>query len=118
MTTGASVTSLFNLLSVLTGQPAQPLMVTAVAAEDSQVVKLPLEVFGHLADRFPASGVQMIQVLMTRFQRMTFYTLNRYFGRTKELLKVEEARRESRPPKVGAAACSLGRWPCLGCATH
>ena len=40
------------------------------------------------------------QVLMTRFQRMTVYTLNRYFGLTKELLKLDEPRRESRFPKV------------------
>jgi len=42
---------------------------------------------------------------MTRFQRMTFYTLNRYFGLTKELLKVEDARRDSRMSKARAV------WP-------
>ena len=56
---------------------------------------------------------------MTRFQRMTFYTLNRYFGLTKELLKVEDVRRDSRMSKARAviacaiayfiANCSFGR---------
>jgi hypothetical protein len=43
---------------------------------------------------------EVAQVLMTRFQRLTFYTLYRYFGLTKELLRGEDARREHRPPKV------------------
>ena len=56
------MTSLFNLLSVLTRQQPLPLMVTAIAAEETELVKLPLEVFCQLAERFPASGVQMVQV--------------------------------------------------------
>jgi len=53
-------------------------------------------------------AVGYCQVLMTRFQRMTFYTLNRYFGLTKELLKVEDVRRDSRMSKARAViVCAI-----------
>ena len=55
------------MLSVLTGQPPLPLMVTAIAAEETELIKLPLDVFCQLAERFPASGVQMIQVRVRAF---------------------------------------------------
>lgn len=66
VTAGGSVTPLFNMLSVLIGQQPQPLMVSASAAEETELVKLPLDIFRSLAERYPASSVQMVQVRPAR----------------------------------------------------
>jgi hypothetical protein len=74
VTTGGSVTSLFSMLAILTGQAAPALMVTAVAAEESEVVRLPLETLQQLAERFPAAGVQMVQVRLYAYTHAHIHT--------------------------------------------
>lgn len=98
---GGSVMSLFSVLSILTGQAPVPLKVTAVAAVDSNLIRLPLEAFSKLVDKYPNAVHNVVHVIMTRFQRVTFLTLNRYFGLTSELLNVEaNINRPLKVPKV------------------
>lgn len=86
---GGSIMSLFNVLAILTGMPSVELNVTAVAAEDTDVIMVPLEAFSRLAEKHPNAVPNIVQVIVARFQRVTFLTLNKYFGLTSELLSVE-----------------------------
>jgi len=85
-------------LSILTKQEAIPLNVTAIAEEDTDLVKLPMEAFTGVMEKFPSAVTQIVQVILTRFQRVTFATLNKYFGLTVELISVEGSLQRSFPP--------------------
>ncbi|KAJ3412840.1 phosphatidylcholine and lysophosphatidylcholine phospholipase [Chytridiales sp. JEL 0842] len=63
--------------------------IIARAATDATLAVIPAEAFRKLTAKFPKAAAHMVQVVLTRFQRVTFLTLHRYLGLSKELLRVE-----------------------------
>ncbi|XP_052697181.1 patatin-like phospholipase domain-containing protein 7 isoform X2 [Crassostrea angulata] len=83
---GDSIHSLLSVLDVLTGHAAPYKTVSAQAAEDSTVLKLPAIAFQSMFDRFPESLVRIVQIIMIRLQRVTFTALHNYLGLSSELI--------------------------------
>ncbi|TPX39635.1 hypothetical protein SeMB42_g06300 [Synchytrium endobioticum] len=63
--------------------------IVARAAVDTTLVVIPAASFSRLAEKFPKAAAHIAQVILTRFQRVTFLTLYRYLGLTRELLHIE-----------------------------
>ena len=64
--------------------------IVARAATDTTLAVIPAKTFQNLTLKFPIAAAHMVQVILTRFQRVTFMTLYRYLGLTKELLEIEK----------------------------
>ncbi|KAJ3033036.1 phosphatidylcholine and lysophosphatidylcholine phospholipase, partial [Rhizophlyctis rosea] len=60
------------------------------AGTDVTLAIIPAEAFQKLTEKFPNSAAHIVQVILTRFQRVTFMTLYKYLGLSKELLKIEK----------------------------
>jgi len=84
---GDSLHSLLSILDVLTGHAASYKTVYARAIIDSTVIRLPVEAFTVAFQNREKSIVQMVQVIMTRLQRVTFLALHNYLGLSQELLR-------------------------------
>ncbi|NXT10609.1 PLPL6 esterase, partial [Prunella fulvescens] len=108
---GDSVHSLLSILDVITGHQRPYRTVCARAAEDSTVLRLPVEAFSAVFEKYPESLVRVVQVswapgdprevpqggrgptvascplqiIMVRLQRVTFLALHNYLGLTNEL---------------------------------
>uniref|UniRef100_A0A8D0G1A0 Cyclic nucleotide-binding domain-containing protein n=1 Tax=Sphenodon punctatus TaxID=8508 RepID=A0A8D0G1A0_SPHPU len=63
--------------------------VSARAAEDSTVLRLPVEAFSAVFEKYPESLVRVVQIIMVRLQRVTFLALHNYLGLTNELFSHE-----------------------------
>ncbi|KAG0151664.1 hypothetical protein CROQUDRAFT_667702 [Cronartium quercuum f. sp. fusiforme G11] len=71
---------------------AQPRESTiARATTDTTLAVIPSEAFKRLTSKFPNSVAHILQVILTRLQRVTFLTSHQYLGLTKELLRTEKA---------------------------
>lgn len=89
---GGTVSSLFDVLSIFTGTvPAQGPKVSPIAMEDSRLMIIPEQTFVKLTEKYPKAAAHIVQVIMTRFQRVTFLTLQKYFGLTKEAMRIEQS---------------------------
>ena len=62
----------------------------ARAATNTTLAVIPASSFRNLAQKFPKSASHMVSVILTRFQRVTFLTLQRYLGLSQELLEIEK----------------------------
>nr|XP_039249765.1 patatin-like phospholipase domain-containing protein 7 isoform X3 [Styela clava] len=85
-TAGESIHSLLSILDVLTGHSAPYKTVFARAVEDSTVIRLPVKAFNVAFENRKDALVQMVQVIMTRMQRVTFLALHNCLGLSQELL--------------------------------
>ncbi|KAI1290330.1 Neuropathy target esterase sws [Halotydeus destructor] len=83
---GDTVVSLLSVLDVLSGHPAPFKTVSAIASEDSTLIRLQITRFQHLFDQYPESLVRVVQVIMVRLQRVTFTALHNYLGLTQQLV--------------------------------
>ncbi|KAJ3090881.1 phosphatidylcholine and lysophosphatidylcholine phospholipase [Quaeritorhiza haematococci] len=72
--------------------------IVARAAVDTTLAVIPAEAFKKLTEKFPNAVAHIVQVILTRFQRVTFNTLYRYLGLSKELLKIEKRVNEIAAP--------------------
>ncbi|XP_069087756.1 patatin-like phospholipase domain-containing protein 6 isoform X1 [Pleurodeles waltl] len=86
---GNSVHSLLSILDVITGHQRPYRTVTARAAEVSTVLRLPVEAFSAIFEKYPESLVRVVQIIMVRLQRVTFLALHNYLGLTNELFSPE-----------------------------
>ncbi|XP_078538296.1 patatin-like phospholipase domain-containing protein 6 isoform X1 [Lissotriton helveticus] len=86
---GDSVHSLLSILDVITGHQRPYRTVTARAAEVSTVLRLPVEAFSAIFEKYPESLVRVVQIIMVRLQRVTFLALHNYLGLTNELFSPE-----------------------------
>ncbi|XP_054828819.1 patatin-like phospholipase domain-containing protein 6 isoform X2 [Eublepharis macularius] len=86
---GDSVHSLLSILDVITGHQRPYRTVSARAAEDSTVLRLPVEAFSAVFEKYPESLVRVVQIIMVRLQRVTFLALHNYLGLTNELFSHE-----------------------------
>ncbi|EMD42300.1 hypothetical protein CERSUDRAFT_110821 [Gelatoporia subvermispora B] len=65
--------------------------VVARATEDSTLAVIPAEAFRRLTKRFPKATAHIVQVILTRFTRVTFNAAHNYLGLTAEVLRTEKA---------------------------
>uniref|UniRef100_A0A5F8G725 lysophospholipase n=1 Tax=Monodelphis domestica TaxID=13616 RepID=A0A5F8G725_MONDO len=86
---GDSVNSLLSILDVITGHQRSYRTVSARAAQDSTVLRLPVEAFSTVFEKYPESLVRVVQIIMVRLQRVTFLALHNYLGLTNELFVQE-----------------------------
>ncbi|NXD74579.1 PLPL6 esterase, partial [Eolophus roseicapillus] len=92
---GDSVHSLLSIVDVLTGHQRPYKTVSARAAANSTILRLPVEAFSAIFENYPESLVRMVQIIMVRLQRVTFLALHNYLGLTNELFS-----HALRPPKL------------------
>ena len=64
--------------------------VIARASVDTTLAVIPAKAFQNLTIKFPSASAHIVQVILARFQRVTFMTLYKYLGLSKELLKIEK----------------------------
>ncbi|KAL1923940.1 uncharacterized protein VTP21DRAFT_6975 [Calcarisporiella thermophila] len=64
-------------------------LLVARATIDTTLAVIPAEAFRRLTRKYPNAAAHIVQVILTRFQRVTFLTSNRYLGLTPELLRIE-----------------------------
>lgn len=85
-----------------------PAGIIARASVDSTIAIIPAEAFRRLTQKYPKSAAHIVQVILARFQRVTFQTGNNYLGLTSEILKTEiafnELLRYSLPSHIGSDA--------------
>jgi lysophospholipid hydrolase len=62
----------------------------AKASVDTTLAVIPAKAFKNLTIKFPSASAHIVQVILARFQRVTFMTLYKYLGLSKELLKIEK----------------------------
>ncbi|KAK9470104.1 uncharacterized protein V1510DRAFT_432365 [Dipodascopsis tothii] len=73
-------------------EPASPRpAIIAYAKEDSTIAIIPAEAFRRLTRKYPKATAHIVQVILTRFQRVTFQTGHNYLGLTAEIVKAEVA---------------------------
>ncbi|KAM4595237.1 patatin-like phospholipase domain-containing protein 6 isoform 3-T3 [Fundulus diaphanus] len=92
---GDSVHSLLSILDVITGHQKPYRTVSARAAEVSTVLRLPVEAFLAIFEKYPESLVRVVQIIMVRLQRVTVLALHNYLGLTNELFS-----HEMQPPRL------------------
>ncbi|RVE75629.1 hypothetical protein OJAV_G00000700 [Oryzias javanicus] len=86
---GDSVHSLLSILDVITGHQKPYRTVSARAAEVTTVLRLPVEAFLAIFEKYPESLVRVVQIIMVRLQRVTVLALHNYLGLTNELFSHE-----------------------------
>ncbi|KAJ7597324.1 hypothetical protein C8J56DRAFT_919757 [Mycena floridula] len=64
--------------------------VVARAVEDTTLAVIPAEAFRRLTKKFPKATGHIVQVILTRFSRVTFNAAHKYLGLTKEVLRTEK----------------------------
>uniref|UniRef100_A0A8C2I330 lysophospholipase n=1 Tax=Cyprinus carpio TaxID=7962 RepID=A0A8C2I330_CYPCA len=90
---GDSVHSLLSILDVITGHQRPYKTVSARAAEVSTVLRLPVDAFLSIFEKYPESLVRVVQIIMVRLQRVTVLALHNYLGLTNELFSHVSERR-------------------------
>ncbi|TFK77544.1 patatin-domain-containing protein [Pluteus cervinus] len=65
--------------------------VIARATEDTTLAVIPAEAFRRLTKKFPKATGHIVQVILTRFSRVTFSAAHKYLGLTTEVLRTEKA---------------------------
>ncbi|KIY73513.1 patatin-domain-containing protein [Cylindrobasidium torrendii FP15055 ss-10] len=65
--------------------------VVARASEDTTLAVIPAEAFRRLTKKFPKATGHIVQVILTRFTRVTFNAAHKYLGLTSEVLRTEKA---------------------------
>ncbi|XP_053273886.1 patatin-like phospholipase domain-containing protein 6 isoform X3 [Pleuronectes platessa] len=86
---GDSVHSLLSILDVITGHQKPYKTVSARVVEVSTVLRLPVEAFLAIFEKYPESLVRVVQIIMVRLQRVTVLALHNYLGLTNELFSHE-----------------------------
>ncbi|CAG7848003.1 Lysophospholipase NTE1; AltName: Full=Intracellular phospholipase B; AltName: Full=Neuropathy target esterase homolog [Serendipita indica DSM 11827] len=65
--------------------------IIARATTDTTLAVIPAEAFRRLTQKFPKASAHIVQVILTRFSRVTFQSAHKYLGLTSELLRTEKA---------------------------
>ncbi|KAH9837348.1 patatin-domain-containing protein [Rhodofomes roseus] len=77
--------------SHVSAEPDSHYSAVARAAEDSTLAVIPAEAFRRLTKKFPKATAHIVQVILTRFSRVTFNAAHNYLGLTTEVLRTEKA---------------------------
>ncbi|KAF9074991.1 hydrolase [Rhodocollybia butyracea] len=62
----------------------------ARATEDTTLAVIPAEAFRRLTKKYPKATGHIVQVILTRFSRVTFNAAHKYLGLTSEVLRTEK----------------------------
>ncbi|KAF9015738.1 hypothetical protein BDQ17DRAFT_1341564 [Cyathus striatus] len=65
--------------------------VIARATQDTTLAVIPAEAFRRLTKQYPKATGHIVQVILTRFSRVTFNAAHKYLGLTTEVLRTEKA---------------------------
>ncbi|KAL9934700.1 hypothetical protein V8E36_006475 [Tilletia maclaganii] len=63
----------------------------ARATVDTTLAVIPAEAFKRLTKKFPNAAAHIVQVILTRFSRVTFHTAHQFLGLTKEMMHTERS---------------------------
>ncbi|GAA5957475.1 hypothetical protein JCM21900_002678 [Sporobolomyces salmonicolor] len=63
----------------------------ARASVDTTLAVIPAEAFRRLTKKFPNAAAHIVQVILTRLQRVTLLTAHKYLGLTREVIRTEQA---------------------------
>ncbi|KAK4055464.1 phosphatidylcholine and lysophosphatidylcholine phospholipase [Microbotryomycetes sp. JL201] len=63
----------------------------ARATTDTTLAVIPAEAFRRLTKKYPNAAAHIVQVILTRLQRVTFLTAHKYLGLTREVVRTEKA---------------------------
>ena len=83
---GDTIASLLSVLDVLNGNIAPFKTVSAKALCDSTLLRLQVDHFRKLLEKYPETFVRVIQIIMVRLQRVMFTALHNYLGLTNQLI--------------------------------
>ena len=79
--------------------------IVARASVDSTIAVIPAEAFKRLVRIYPKASAHIVQVILTRFQRVTFLTGHKYLGlnrRNPQNRKIVKHKRDIRVTKYPA----------------
>ncbi|WBW74918.1 lysophospholipase [Schizosaccharomyces osmophilus] len=71
-------------------RPKEKSSIVAKAKCDTTIAVIPGSAFHHLVRKFPNSSAQIVQVILTRFQRVTFSTGFEYLGLSDVIFSIEK----------------------------
>ncbi|KAE8224652.1 hypothetical protein CF319_g2486 [Tilletia indica] len=63
----------------------------ARATVDTTLAVIPAEAFKRLTKKFPNAAAHIVQVILTRFSRVTFHTAHQFLGLTQEMMRTERS---------------------------
>ncbi|CAD6884209.1 unnamed protein product [Tilletia controversa] len=63
----------------------------ARATVDTTLAVIPAEAFKRLTNKFPNAAAHIVQVILTRFSRVTFHTAHQFLGLTQEMMRTERS---------------------------
>ncbi|OLL23455.1 Lysophospholipase NTE1 [Neolecta irregularis DAH-3] len=88
-----------NAEKAVPDDPVQPRSVhrdiIARATTDTTIAIIPTIAFQRLTKTYPKASAHIVQVILARFQRVTFSTAHSYLGLTKEILSAEKILNET-----------------------
>ncbi|OTF76396.1 patatin-like phospholipase domain-containing protein [Euroglyphus maynei] len=84
---GECIASMLSVMDILNGYPSQFKTVSASAIQDSEILRLKINVLKQLVDDNPEMLIRVVQIIMVRLQRVTFTSLYKYLGLTTQLIK-------------------------------
>lgn len=87
----SGIASLSQPNASISTEPEHHYSVVARATEDSSLAVIPAEAFRRLTKKFPKATAHIVQVILTRFSRVTFNAAHNYLGLTTEVLRTEKA---------------------------
>lgn len=105
---GGILSSLFDILSIFAKidqhdqrheyYKPEYSRVTKVALCPGRLLIIPEAAFVSIGERYPRAAAHIVQIIMSRFHRVTFMTLQKYLGLGREALHIVEALNQSIPP--------------------
>lgn len=105
---GGVLSSLFDILSIFARinkhdqhqdhYKPEYSRVTKVALCPGRLLIIPEAAFLSIGERHPRAAAHIVQIIMSRFHRVTFMTLQKYLGLSREALHIVEALNQSIPP--------------------
>jgi CRP-like cAMP-binding protein len=101
---GESIASMLSILDILSGHEQPFKTVTSRAQEPSTVLRMPVSAFGEVLEHNPEALVRVVQLIMTRLQRVTFSALRDYLGLSHELMKSDKSALQ--PANAGSSPCN------------
>nr|XP_027203250.1 neuropathy target esterase sws-like [Dermatophagoides pteronyssinus] len=84
---GECIASMLSVMDILNGYPSKFKTVSATAIQDSEILRLKIDVLKQLVDENPEMLIRVVQIIMVRLQRVTFTSLYKYLGLTTQLIK-------------------------------
>lgn len=107
---GGIVSSLFDVLSLFTDTDlsGSPSLISVISTTETRLMCIPEDTFRNIRQKFPKASAHIVQVIMSRFQRVTFMTLHQYLGLTKEAILIEQSLNDQLRQSIAGAGNETG----------